>query len=335
MSTIQNIKQSLADVAKTVTGLKDIDKDAISTLLDICIKHHTTFIKAMEKLTPKDKTKFAERLFVLLQASTERSSAVWNKYTKSLNGTVRAAEQKDMFSSLVNTHKTIKSVLQEIKKNLDVLFGEGDTFSPLDIRKSHLAVFGIVIGSTQLTRWSSYAFTYLTALVDGTDKSIPKYREMYLSDNVDNVIKLVNTYFDGRNISFMNDVAIIKSKADDSVLMNNGVVNHGIVDPVTMAAGTKMAIAVIGAIGVTISSLYLLKAFLQWLPERMDLLAHENYLLDKENKEWMESRIAKLRMDLDSIDPNDPKYQTIVRAIDVYDEKIRDLDRKIDAYLTA
>lgn len=334
MSTIQNIKQSLTDVAKTVTGLKDIDKDAISTLLDICIKHHTTFIKSMGKLTPKDKKQFAERLFILLQSDTGRSCAVWNKYTKSLNGTIRSAEQKDMFCSLVNTHTTVKNILSEIKRNLDEIFGEEDMFSPLNIRKSHMAVFGLVIGSTQLTKWSTYAFTYLTALVDGTDKSIPKYREMYLSDNVDNVIKMVNTYYDGKNLSFMNDIAILKSKADDGMLLNNGVVNHRLIEPVTMGVATKMALVVIGALGIAISSFYILRAFLQWLPERMDLLAHENYLLDKENKEWMESRIAKLRMDLDSIDPNDPKYQKIVRAIDVYDEKIRDLDRKIDAYLT-
>jgi hypothetical protein len=59
---------------------------------------------------------------------------------------------------------------------------------------------------------------------------------------------------------------------------------------------------------------------------------HERHLRDVETVQWMEQHVALLRMDMMDTDPNDPKYQKLVKVIEAYDNKISDYDRKIKSY---
>lgn len=332
MPTLTELKQTFGTLVKSISGNADIDKDAVITLINICLNGHKRFITSISKLSSKDKVAMNERLFTLLQNDNSPSGAAWNKYLKGINSQARATETKDMFGSLIVAHKALQTYLNEVKKSVDVLFGTEDTFSPLSMRKSHLAVFGMVMTSMQLTKWSTYMFVYLTAVIDGTDSSCIPYRGMYLSSNVDQVVATVNKLSSSPG-SFMKEIEILRAKAEDGVLISDGVANpKAIIETTAMIGFAKLTI---GFVVFALSAVILLLKIISWLTEKIDLLAHEAYLLDKETKEWLESRIAKLRMDLEGIDPNDPKYQRISKAIDVYDEKVRDLDRKIDAYLNS
>ena len=50
-------------------------------------------------------------------------------------------------------------------------------------------------------------------------------------------------------------------------------------------------------------------------------------------KEWMESHVALLKLQLQNVDPNSDEYRKQVKIIAAYDEMIAGLDQKIDAYL--
>lgn len=331
-SMLDRIKQSTGEFMKLITGLKDIDKDELDKLISLSIENHKIFINAYNKISAKDLKALNERLFNILPSMNDKSSSTWVKYQKSLQNRARVIETEQVFSSVVKAQEVMKNVLSEVKSNLDTLFGKEDMISPATFRKSHIAVFGAIIASIKLSKWSEFMFTYLLALIDGTDADIPKYRELYIYDNVDDVISLVNIYVNNEKYSLVKEIGVIQSKADDQALIVNNISNVRAIDPVTLMAGIATAVKFIT---IAIVSFSILRALFRWLPEHHSLMTHEVYLRNKELKEWLETHVAKLRMDLSDMNPNDPKYQKLMKTIEVYDEKIRDLDRKIDEYLNS
>lgn len=330
---MDQFKMSILEFFKDATKLKDIDKTEFKGFLKTLIENHKIISTTLNSIDKKTATSFDERLLSLLPSSNTKSAAAWMKFKKSLQQKAAGMEKQKIFSSLVKANDIHKAILTEISSNLDKIFGESDVIEIINLRKSQFAIFGIVVASMKLTRWSEYMFTYLTGLVDGTDGEIPKYRELALSNDVDTVIDLVNKSVSSDNFSVLKDIARMQAAMDDQPLTVDGMVNKRSFDPIKVAQVVTVTLTIVQYIAIAISGFIILRAIFRWLPEHMELMAHEAYLRNKELKEWLDAHVAKLRMDLDDLNPNDPAYQKLVRIIDVYDEKIRDLDSKIDDYL--
>jgi hypothetical protein len=81
-----------------------------------------------------------------------------------------------------------------------------------------------------------------------------------------------------------------------------------------------------------VHGLYALNIFL-WIGESIEDYKHSRYLKNQNLKQWMESHVANLRLELANIDPDSKEAVRLQKIIQAYDAKIAEYDRKINEYL--
>lgn len=346
MAGMNSMKEKILDMFKDFTKMNDIDRDNLKDLLKSESDGHKTFVKILDSLSKNDMQKFKEKLNIVIPSSKVKEVSSWQEYLKSLQTKASTVEHNRLFDSLVRTREAYIKIIDDAISKINKVFPD-EMISFSQLRKSQLFYFGLVVQSMILSNWSLYTWTLLSALTDGTENEIPKYRLNYISKYVKNVVDSVNGTLTVNKVSIADTALAIREKGADEIAVVDGTINSKFLDPASItaiAAGITQGIAIVskavafiapivsGAIAA-VSFFYILKRFFILDTEKMELALHEKYLKNKEIKEWLEAHVAKLRMDLQEMNPNDPQYQKMVKIIEVYDEKIRDLDEKINEYL--
>ena len=150
---------------------------------------------------------------------------------------------------------------------------------------------------------------------------------MYLSNHLDDVVELVNKLVPIQSLNIIKDIEYIKSKGADNPLLTDGIVNN------TKNFNIEIKTEHFLFATSIFLGIYFTYKLLRLLGEQWGIIMHKSYLKRKELKEWMESHVAKLKLDLQDINQNDPQYQKLLKVIELYDEKIKSYDESINAYL--
>lgn len=323
--TTNRAKEILLNIGKKLTKVQDIDKNDILEIIENEITGHKVFTSALSKMSQNELDKFREKLSIAIQSSTVKETSVWIEYTKKLYSNISQVEHKRMFGSILDTRLKVLDGLISLKKNFDKIF-TSEIISVTNIKRTQLAVLGFIAQSIILSNWSEYMFTLLTSVLNGTENEIPKYRLMYLAKHVDQVIEFVNRLATLNKIDVLKDIEYVKSKGYDTPVFNDG----------TMTKSSSVLDSImpgILAVATVVSGVVILYHLIKLIAETRAVMRHQSYLKKKEMKEWMESHVAKLKMDLQDMNPNDPQYQKLCKIIDLYDEKIKQYDEKINNYL--
>lgn len=326
MSSMNAIKNVIINITKNLTSFKDIDRNDLLAIIENEITGHKTFVTALSLMTNQDMNKFKEKLSVALPSSKIKETTIWTEYLKKLQTQASQIEHKKMFDSLIITRKKVQQSLETFKKSFDKIF-PSEIIKVSDIKYTQFIILGFISQSIILSNWTEYMFTLLSSVLNKTEDEIPKYRIMYLSNHLDDVVELVNKLVPIQSLNIIKDIEYIKSKGADNPLLTDGIVNN------TKNFNIEIKTEHFLFATSIFLGIYFTYKLLRLLGEQWGIIMHKSYLKRKELKEWMESHVAKLKLDLQDINQNDPQYQKLLKVIELYDEKIKSYDESINAYL--
>lgn len=321
------LRNVVAKLMKKSDKLNTVDKSDIKKLIDILITDHQNTINSTSILTTSDLKLFKERLLLTVNKSKNPSASTYTEYNKGLIKTSRTWEDKRYLGAMTNAQLEMVRILTDISKQLNVLF-ETEEIELLGCRMSQIAVLGIIEQASLLASFSNYYWNLLCSIADGTDGTIAGYRNDYLLKNCTGALAIINSLNNqnGR-YNFLQDVLQSRQKQHDMVLSTDGTLfsKFNSPDNNTPIMNSFVGSGVLG---------FVLNIF-GWANQLLDDFLYTRHLKNKETKEWMEVRIAKLKLDLQDMNPNDVQYQRMTKIIEGYDEKLRDIDRKLDKYVTS
>lgn len=326
MSSMNAIKNVIINITKNLTSFKDIDRNDLLAIIENEITGHKTFVTALSLMTNQDMNKFKEKLSVSLPSSKIKETTIWTEYLKKLQTQASQIEHKKMFDSLIITRKKVQQSLETFKKSFDKIF-PSEIIKVSDIKYTQFIILGFISQSIILSNWTEYMFTLLSSVLNKTEDEIPKYRIMYLANHLDDVVELVNKLVPIQSLNIIKDIEYIKSKGADNPLLTDGIVNN------TKNFNIEIKTEHFLFATSIFLGIYFTYKLLRLLGEQWGIIMHKSYLKRKELKEWMESHVAKLKLDLQDINQNDPQYQKLLKVIELYDEKIKSYDESINAYL--
>lgn len=326
MSSMNAIKNVIINITKNLTSFKDIDRNDLLAIIENEITGHKTFVTALSLMTNQDMNKFKEKLSVSLPSSKIKETTIWTEYLKKLQTQASQIEHKKMLDSLIITRKKVQQALETFKKSFDKIF-PSEIIKVSDIKYTQFIILGFISQSIILSNWTEYMFTLLSSVLNKTEDEIPKYRIMYLTNHLDDVVELVNKLVPIQSLNIIKDIEYIKSKGADNPLLTDGIVNN------TKNFNIEIKTEHFLFATSIFLGIYFTYKLLRLLGEQWGIIMHKSYLKRKELKEWMESHVAKLKLDLQDINQNDPQYQKLLKVIELYDEKIKSYDESINAYL--
>jgi len=270
---------------------------------------------------------------------------VFNLLSNFMKKVERRSLQHDDLSSKLPI-KTIEVVNKRLIKMLDDLATNADLVlthsGEVEVRNTQIS-HGLYMGVLQSAKmWSMYT-RILIAVVDtinlykpqfqNKDSSlrespnveIPRYMLSYLEDYADSYIDILNKVAGApKNYSIIKDITNIRSNGLDFKFSSGNTSGS--------AQSSKMVLNVIGisnpflaAWGMVISTV--------GLPARAYVdMRHEHYTKIKEEKKWLETHIALMKMDMEGVDPNSPEYLKYRKMLDYYTDRIAEMDKKLSQY---
>lgn len=305
------------------TSLKSLRQEDVADLIKTNISIHTNIYNCLAVRDDKSMNNwYNTSLKTKLAQSTERSKDIYNEFVKGLSGKARAVEEKRFLGSILKVNKEFIDILKELNDHLDELF-EKKKVDIYDTRMSQIAILGILKNSDCVANFSLYLYSFLTR-VGKTSDSIPRYRDVFMQENVAKVSMLTNLVLMHKGpYEFLNNVRKLRSKGADLILGANGsfsftnFINRSFYTP-----------DILDALLSALSCLNVFSAVGNWI---------DDYKIDKNNrnkeiKEWLENHVALLRMDLEKADKSSQEYARLEKIIKAYDEKIAEYDERIKEF---
>ena len=304
--------------------MKAMKKEDLEAFLKDNILEHQSVVTALKTLSDRDMTDWMNtKVRPQLQKSNSKSKNVYDNYRKLLNGKAATMESKCPFASLTETNATYVKILQEIYKNIDMLF-ETENVTIYDCRISQLAVLGILRQSDTILTYTCYLFSFMTRVVAGDIGNIPRNRDVFLVDNTEKVANIVNNVLNKMaNYSFLTEIDQLRRRQSDLVLGASKDFNF-----LPYVSRHGFSFSFLDNLFTALSSLNFFSAAMDaWDDYRI-----AKYERNKEIREWLSTHVALLKMDLANTDPNSPEYVRLQSVIDAYDDKIAEYDKVIDDF---
>lgn len=315
------IADKLTSYVKDKTKMRSLRKSDLQGLLRTNITAHTSIYNALSSvMTDRELRNWMADLKPLLKKHGQKVDRVYDTYCSQLSGSASRKERDVPMSSIRDANKTYANLLEEISKKIDTVLEE-DKVTIYNARLSQLAVLGLIRQSDKVASFSSFLYAYLVRLSSHSVASIPKYREVYLIDNLTTVTRAISDMMDKKgSYYFLRSVSDLRRQQQDLVVGATGKF-----DFFNFSSTRGFSISILDNIMSALSCLNIFGAAM----DAWDDYQQDKYEKNKEIKEWLENHNALLRMDLDSMDKSDPKYQKTVEIIKAYDDKIAEYDQKI------
>lgn len=324
ISTFSKLASALGNIVKNETHLRSLQKADVQQLIRNNIEDHNQLVYA---LTPGEdreyKAYFQDVIKPTMKKSPARCKGVYDTYLRELSGKALDLERKRPLGSLIDANQKYIKILEAISKQIDVLF-EQEAIDIYNTRMSQLAVLGLLRRSDKLVNFTSYLFAYFTRLRSRSATGIPKYRDLYLVENVESVAQTV-TELCGKTgtFDFLNEVRRMRESNADLVLGMNGKFDF--------TSFANMHRYNVSFIDNLLSALSCLNIF-SYALDAWDDYKLAKYERNKETREWLANHVALLRLDLNDADKTSPEYTRLVSVVEAYDNKIAEYDRDILAF---
>lgn len=164
----------------------------------------------------------------------------------------------------------------------------------------------------------------MTRVANGSTSSIPRYRDVFMKENVTKVTMITNKVVEHKGeYEFLNNIRKLRSKGADLILGANGsfsftnFVNRGFYTP-----------DILDTLLSAISCLNIFSA----VGNLIDDYKIDRNNRNKEIKEWLENHVALLRMDLEDPNKDSKEKAKLLQIIKAYDEKIAEYDERIKKF---
>lgn len=324
LDVFSNLANALTTAVKRDVSLKSLHKEDVLDLINTNISIHNNIVNALSVRSDKEVNNWMLTVVKpALSRSSERSKDIYNEYAKGLVGKARKIEETRSLSSLLTVNKSFVKILTELKNNLDELF-ENKKVDIYDTRMSQVAVLGILKHSDIVANFSLYLYSFMTRVANGSTSSIPRYRDVFMKENVTKVTMITNKVVEHKGeYEFLNNIRKLRSKGADLILGANGsfsftnFVNRGFYTP-----------DILDTLLSAISCLNIFSA----VGNLIDDYKIDRNNRNKEIKEWLENHVALLRMDLEDPNKDSKEKAKLLQIIKAYDEKIAEYDERIKKF---
>ncbi len=311
----------LFNAVKDTIKLRSLKRSDVETLINNDIRDHEKIVEILSLATDAEMKKWMkEKVEPNLRSINNKLKDRYGKYFASLQGKALGEERARPLGALLVANKKYISLLKEIRKNIDHII-ETESMTIYECRMSHLNVLGIMRQSNMVLNYTVYLYTFLVKVGTGHLGLLPRYREEYILKNHDTVVKTVNNLLNkDANYSFLREVDTLRSRNADLVLGATGRFDFH-----NVAVISNYSISFLDNLLTALSCLNLFGA-------AMDLV--EQYQLDKhqervEMKEWLENHISLMKMDLEGVDHSSPEYKKTQDILEIYENRLNELDQEI------
>ena len=229
--------------------------------------------------------------------------------------------------SLRYTNKIIKRLLTDTLRDIDSVIRDDGGVEINNVQISQGLFIGVLEASKIYTKFVLYLVAFIgNSIRFSNDKVIqPKYMIEYLNDNVDICIELVNHLCNASGkYSVINEITNIKPNGVDFKFNSTSDTGN--------MQSAKLITDVLGIENIFLTVFNIAVRPVALIGEVYIDSRHQYYTDIKDRKKWMEVHTAMLKMDLIDTDSDDPDYTKTMKAIQYYEDKITESDKKLDEY---
>jgi hypothetical protein len=325
VDVFQALGSALINHTKDKAQMQSLRKDDVITILEQNIEMHKANAETLAVMSAQEMNSWMLKVTQALNDTPGKSRDVYDRYCKGLSSSASSLERKCFLSSLKVINADLIPVLNEILKNIDS-FMENDKVELYETKMSQLAILGICRDSTRIATFTQYLYTYLIRVTSDTYDDIPRYREEYMLDNVDRVSKIVSNFCDHKGYyNFNKDMTKIRRQNADLILGANGKFSF---NQYLGSVRNFYTADILDSIMSALSCLNLYDHVMNFI----DDYKLERNSRNKETKEWLETHVAVLRMELAEKDKSSKEYAKLENIIKAYDAKITEYDEAIQAF---
>jgi len=328
-TTLYTLDKEIQVAAESYGTVKDrtISSGNFKDNLSVMIQRFKALSNAFDKLSVKDKQKYADRIY---SAKNESQVGPGGKACKIYADIVSATRSRNdsrvAFDDINKTAKAIKNVLDNFYANSKIVMDNKDHLNLLNAKLSHATALGFIQEAQHYLDYVLCLFnttTYEIVQRNGVHElaAIPPYRYKFLEDYKDEFIGTFQKMSGGKHNTYLDNFKKLKSSKDDIYLTNQDrESNLVMLDDLTKQNMNKNFIGT-----------WSLNPF-RWLGELYNVYRHNMYTKMAAEKEDLMAHVTLLQLDLADKDPNSEEYAKAVKIIDSYNQMIAELDQKINAY---
>lgn len=316
------MRDILKDVGEVVAveskKMRKISKEDFKENLGLVEGQLTNFINTLTNISGSDKEQFSQRITTFAVPGN-----LFCNTCVEISKLLRS--QKVGFDPFVMLAQNLKTVLQMIERNVNVLFNEKFT-TIYNAKVSQLAVFRIVEQAQIFSNYAVYLFDgvlYEIVVNEGVHElNQPKpYRYEFINKYKLGVVELmkIGSLPNGAN-QLITELDTLRKSMDTTLLDDQDRVNSSI-----KTVKNKFGLIEGGAT--------ILASIFRYFGEWGVLMRNLKYQKMIQEKEWLQNHTDLLKLQLNGIDPNSDEYRKAVKIINTYNDMIRDLDLKISSYM--
>ena len=279
---------------------------------------------------------YERKILPILKINTDINKALGREAVDALTllkGNLKGqARSLGYFNSVIKTGKMLNNLLDEIEAHVTDILASNDGIIVDDMQISHAIYFGALESVRIFTTVNTYVVVLISSIlsmnnVAGTkvvnNFSISKYIIDYFIKNYQLYVDLLNkmSNISGGNI-ITNTVLNLKKRGVDAKLSNATSLHRGLT--ADQLSGENIFFSIFALLITPIT----------WAGEMYVDVRHLYYERLKDRKKWLESHVANIKLSMDDLDPNDPDYIKNQKIVAFYDDKIAEIDKKIEKYTT-
>ena len=315
----QAIMKEIAPGAKMNTINKDDFKENILML----IERLTNLQQMFAAFSPQDRIVMADKIY---KASNDRNNLACNAYV-TIAKSIGRNDLKSAFESFSYITMHYIKALETIERNTSNTFKD-KAITVYNTKLSQVAIMGVIEEAETFADFTVYLIDNISYEICENNgvKELPmtkRYRIQKIQKYLTEYIQICKNRMSSNASVITSEIDRVKNNLDVNLVDENNNPNTGFMQfekysPVVrnfMQTGARKFI------------------IFRWLGEQWNIIKHSRYLKAKKEKEWLESHVALLKLQLQNVDPNSDEYRKQVKIISAYDEMIAGIDQKIDAYL--
>lgn len=321
------MSDTIKELYSTIKGVFEKQKDGSVKKQDLLKEIHDILSRARtisNILSSDDVQTFKlEKYYeaVLKDRNKVYAQAYLNFYNK-LSVKSKRMEDMLMMSSLTFALSQSVTILADLLDNLDKYIGVSE-INEHNMKVSHAGILNFVYAVRHICNFTVFLFCGITTDISNSKIITPKYRILYLETVNDNMAVLVNNVVNFNifkdTISSINE---LQKTGKDLFIMNRETK----MDNSDLATLLQSNLTITFPIRITIPNIFLM------LGRTYHDIIHWWNVRNLKEKEWMEARVALLRLQLDNVDPSDPEYAKLSDVVLKYDNSITEYDAKLKKY---
>lgn len=292
---IEDTRWGITSVAEAYSALSDKQLNKIFVIVEHRLKFEPNVVKSAHHID----------LFI-------------NQIPKELKG---RAKSLGFFKSLDMTSKQLLKLLDKMDEHVPMLVTGKEGILINDMQISHAVFFGMLETIKAYYTINSYLlaiFSHIATMPKQGNTAIARYMVDYIFKHQELFFDTIDQMCNQNGDLLMTQVANIKKQGMDFRLTApNAMTNR-------LATTTIVVLSLSTFVASFLAIPYIGEKYVEFRYKWFEYL--------KEQKKWLEHHVANLKLAAEDTDPNDPEYVKLQKIIMYYDDKIAELDKKIQKF---